>query len=680
MSDGELYPRDLLERLQSGSVTPFVGSGLSMPSGVPGWYDLLGGLLDEMEGNGVDVIQFRRKLQEGQLSAIAAPALFQDLSSKYALKQYVQDRLNHPWEPNAYHESLVALPCDVIITTNWDRLIERAYEEAGIAVQKIWTDAQLAHFNARQAVQVIKIHGTLDDINSIVFAEDEYTTYRQSHKHLYNFLSTVVLTQTLLFLGFSGNDPNVRSLLETITNDLGGLTRAHYAVMYEADRNDIQDLKRLGIRVVNLPFDTDRTQALQKWLHELAERSRIVAKGNKGKASTVNSLIERQITQGTPGAVIRMRAAMGILSNPKSLIAADPLYGSTEQDQLEIEMGNKARQFLRRDGQNQIRCILHINPEHQRHKGYQWRHLERRLSAMLEFLDEFGLQISLAHSPIPIDMNQVIIGRSWSVTSFKRGEAVGYERLAVAGNRWVVDSDIRGFEHDFDGIRELNRIMADTIGIDTKSSDWHSVLSRRIIELALAVSRQQRTVLQCDGDGKVIASVSRDEAHSKAILHRSVHLHVIDSCPNARRILVQRRPKAADLYGGLLDVSVAGHPERDDMLAEVQREAHEELGLDVTLQEIHFFERRHRQFGNDFEVVDIYYIERPGLSENGNLRVTHAVDAIHWIEPVATNERLLARGLVRYGSLEIPTVSTVAVADFVPGAYDELLSVYHLHT
>jgi len=674
----DLYPKDLIDQLQSGSVTPFIGSGFSIPSGVPSWLSLLNGLVDEL-GEHPIAAEIRELLDDGDLSSIAAPALYKLLSSEFALRQYVQQRLGQPWKPNQYHAALASLPSDVVITTNWDNLIERTYEDAGINIHKIWTDAHLAHFNARQSVQVIKIHGTLDDISSIVFTQDQYENYRSGHKYLYNFLSNSMLTETFLFLGFSLNDPNVRSLLEAIASDLEGIPRQHYAVLTEPDRATKETLKRLGVHVINVPENGDRTRALVQWLNGLVERSRIIGIGNKQKATTINSLLDRQITTGVPGATIRMRAALGILSNPRTANPADPLYTTAEQDKLEIDMGEKGRRFLSLDPRNEVRCILHINPDHQRQKGYQWRHLKLRFEAMLEFLDVFGPQISIAHSPIPVDMNQVIIGRAWAVTSFKRGEAVGYERLTVTANRWVVDADIRGFDHDFDGIRLLNRQMAETIGIDTADPQWHHVLSRRILELAIAATTKPRVVLHCDEEGKVIGPMSREEAHAKGTLHRSVHLHVVDASSGKNRVLVQRRPKSSDLYGGLLDVSVSGHPELDDSVAEVRREAHEELGIDIPSDQIRFVARRPRTYGSDSEIVDVYYASRPGLADDARLTVTRDVDAIHWIEPENSDgTSLVARGLLRYGSLHIPTASTVRIADFVPGAFDEVLEVLRL--
>src|ERR1044072_2204683 len=105
MSDADLYPRDLVDRLQIGGVTPFIGSGFSIPSGGPGWYDILGGLFDDLADNGIDVDQFRQQLQQGSLTPVAAASLYGLISGKYNLRQYVQSRVNQAWQANAYHRS-----------------------------------------------------------------------------------------------------------------------------------------------------------------------------------------------------------------------------------------------------------------------------------------------------------------------------------------------------------------------------------------------------------------------------------------------------------------------------------------------------------------------------------------------------------------------------------------------
>lgn len=70
----------------------------------------------------------------------------------------------------------------------------------------------------------------------------------------------------------------------------------------------------------------------------------------------------------------------------------------------------------------------------------------------------------------------------------------------------------------------------------------------------------------------------RAQVHRDGDWHRSFHLWIVRE---GHLVVFQRRAKGKDLEGGKLDVSVGGHFRAGESLAEVVREAEEELGLIV---------------------------------------------------------------------------------------------------
>jgi isopentenyldiphosphate isomerase len=386
----------------------------------------------------------------------------------------------------------------------------------------------------------------------------------------------------------------------------------------------------------------------------------------------VNEGIGNEIRGGLPGSIIRMRASLGILSNPKTA-GKEPIYGTVEQDKLEIEMGNLARQFLSKDLNNKIRCILHINPDLQLKKGYKRAALVARLEAIREFIESFPGQIDIAHSPIPTDLNHVIVAENVSYITLQQAREIGYQRIHMKQNRWIVRSEIDNFDNDFDSLQLFNSRLALQLGIDVAATDWSQTLSLFIIRNAIALlSKDSGTVLQSNKQGDIIQPVSRSLAHSNGILHKSVHLHLIEFGETRKSVWLQRRTKSKDLWEGMIDVAVAGHPETSNQLFEVLREAAEELGIWLNPNDVIHLYQYPRKLQEDDEIIDVYYADTKNYSDIG-LKFKSEVDSIMRVNLDGfASDPIEAQGYVSYGSMKLPALFRLSVAEFTPGLLSEL--------
>lgn len=98
---------------------------------------------------------------------------------------------------------------------------------------------------------------------------------------------------------------------------------------------------------------------------------------------------------------------------------------------------------------------------------------------------------------------------------------------------------------------------------------------------AEALRSQSRELLDIvDHHDRVIGTVTRGEIHRRDLLHRSVHLLVLNA---AGEVFLQKRSLAKDNNPGLWDSSVSGHVDAGESYDEcVLREAREEIGLVLT--------------------------------------------------------------------------------------------------
>jgi hypothetical protein len=111
------------------------------------------------------------------------------------------------------HERLAALPISEIWTTNYDQFLEAVMPAAKVVVR----DEDLADRRTAWDRRIIKMHGGLDPQGGWaappVITRQDYETYESTHPRMWAALTATFLTRSVLFLGFSFDDPNVEVLL-----------------------------------------------------------------------------------------------------------------------------------------------------------------------------------------------------------------------------------------------------------------------------------------------------------------------------------------------------------------------------------------------------------------------------------------------------------------------------------
>lgn len=156
-----------------------------------------------------------------------------------------------------------------IFTTNYDDFIERALRAVKRRPNIIVSESELAFWSEDQ-VQVIKLCGDLNRPESIVLTKQDFNTYAETHRRLGERLRTTLEAKTALFLGYSLPDPFFNQIWDNIGLNLGRNRRMGYAVLFDAQSLEVDDLRQRGIHVINLEtHGRDRTELLLAWLSSL---------------------------------------------------------------------------------------------------------------------------------------------------------------------------------------------------------------------------------------------------------------------------------------------------------------------------------------------------------------------------------------------------------------------------
>ncbi len=263
---------DLVRSIRDRQAILFVGAGVSMSVGLPSWRTLIEHMGSDL---GYDPEIF------------ASPEVsYFTLAEYYRLRQGsigpLRSWMDRHWEipeetlrDSAVHRLIAELDFPIIYTTNFDRNLETSLRLHGRDFVKITNAKDVAR--AREGVtQLVKFHGDFEDDQSLVIAETDYLERLAFSSPLDIKFRADALGKTILFIGYSLSDLNIRLLLYR-------LWRTWRESGYEKDRpksfvfmmrpNPVEEavLEQWGISAVS--EDTDEPgSALEIFLAKLKER------------------------------------------------------------------------------------------------------------------------------------------------------------------------------------------------------------------------------------------------------------------------------------------------------------------------------------------------------------------------------------------------------------------------
>lgn len=255
----------LRSNLLTGNAAAFVGAGMSVGAGLPGWYAMIRDLSQRV---GYELPPAQWASSE---VLIDAAQYYVNREGLHSLIAFLKDRLDTTGRnPTAAHRALASLPLSTVFTANYDDLLERAYREAGKRVQLIVSDRGLP-FQRRDpgAVNLVKLYGDLDQPETIVLARQQYESFFLQRPQMIKLLETELARSDMLYLGWSHTDPHFNLVFGEILNRFGGFTRSGYAVMFNVPESQRLDLERRHIRLVELPPEGDLNNRLAEWLDQL---------------------------------------------------------------------------------------------------------------------------------------------------------------------------------------------------------------------------------------------------------------------------------------------------------------------------------------------------------------------------------------------------------------------------
>lgn len=225
-------PSRLVEAVNERRVLLFTGAGISASAGIPTANELLS--IIQEKASLPDVTDFANtmsiaeaKIGRHELVSTVLTALRKD---------------THP--PSKVHLLIANIPFDIIVTTNFDILLEKAFIFARRKYFTVVSPEDLVYADTSD-ILLIKIHGSIDRPDSLILTSSEYQDFETHKSLLVQTLTNYFITRTVLFVGHSLRDESILRIIQDIGAKLGAHKRPVYFVGLSDDKVVVDRMKEI---------------------------------------------------------------------------------------------------------------------------------------------------------------------------------------------------------------------------------------------------------------------------------------------------------------------------------------------------------------------------------------------------------------------------------------------------
>lgn len=260
---------EIKEKLKSNNIILFIGAGVPATLQLPTWGQLIDAMAQLLEyeppvfkelGDYLSLAEFF-SLKEGNLTKLQLWMSENCTVSDEKIKN------------SDIYNTITSMNCKLIYTTNYDHTLESAFKLKEKPVKRIVSVSDLVGISDSDTL-LVKFHGDMEYKESIVVSESNYFKRLNFESALDIRLRSDMLGKSILFIGYSLSDINIRFLLykldqlwkESNTSDV-----RPKSYIFLAKPDHIQD-KILGNRGITPIFGTslDETESLKDFLKQIS--------------------------------------------------------------------------------------------------------------------------------------------------------------------------------------------------------------------------------------------------------------------------------------------------------------------------------------------------------------------------------------------------------------------------
>lgn len=258
----------IAEAAANGELVLFLGAGASLGPGseFPSGYEL-GQIIAKKFG-----IRSKGDDSLGQISELAELKF-----GRVPLTNEVRRVFDHSASNTNTHRLMSYLPCEYIITTNYDACIENNLN-ARAKDYDVILDGKDLITRSSDRTKILKIHGCINDSQDrfIITERDYYERFLSSQNFFIEAIKVLLLKNTCLFVGFSMQDVNFRQLFFDLKTRLGieGVKGRFFSIQRSATKSSEKIWQERGIVTIR----GDHTDIVQRLLSKIDNLSFTVKK------------------------------------------------------------------------------------------------------------------------------------------------------------------------------------------------------------------------------------------------------------------------------------------------------------------------------------------------------------------------------------------------------------------
>lgn len=237
------WPKNLVRDIARRRCIPVIGSGVSRQATgendvrPPTWTGFLNDRLEGLDANKSTHIQ--KAIENGRLLEAC---------------EWLQQRYDYQWtselrkafsapkfKPAKVHETIARLDTRIVFSLNFEDILDRALQEVhgGTCITKRYYDPDVSEFLRGADRYLIKVHGSLDEPDRLIFTQRQYAEARIAAAPFYNAFDSALMTNTFLFLGAGYNDPDINLILEN-QNFTYTKSHPHYFLCADGMHSDMK--------------------------------------------------------------------------------------------------------------------------------------------------------------------------------------------------------------------------------------------------------------------------------------------------------------------------------------------------------------------------------------------------------------------------------------------------------
>lgn len=234
----------LIECLETGNVVPMAGAGLSVAGGFPTWKDHL-----RQQGRtaGLEQSHIEDLLANGKYEAVIETV--ENTRGRDVFIQEIRDVFSCTGKLTDITLRLTELFADTVITTNYDRLIEQAYDTGEEDAIQIINGLNAMEKPMADKTTIVKLHGDITNPARCILSKDQYDqAYGNPHLDMDlpipKLLAYYYQNSSLLFLGCSLNRDRTLEVFQAVKDNMGDADKPQHFSIEQAPEDESELVER----------------------------------------------------------------------------------------------------------------------------------------------------------------------------------------------------------------------------------------------------------------------------------------------------------------------------------------------------------------------------------------------------------------------------------------------------